>query len=123
MLPDERAVQNWVADQLRNRQRRAYSVEREPHVMDEKEPDIWLRARTTDASLPVEIKVAESWSLPELEVALIDQLGGRYLRAKDASHGILLLVHKKAREQGWRRGDGRWLTFPDVVTFMKSRGC
>ncbi|HME21397.1 MAG TPA: hypothetical protein VKI44_08625 [Acetobacteraceae bacterium] len=120
MLPDERAVQNWVADQLRNRQGRAYSVEREPHVVDEKEPDIRIRARATDASLPIEIKVAESWALPQLEAALIEQLGARYLRAKDASHGILLLVHQNAREQGWRSGDGRWVTFEDVVQHLRT---
>lgn len=120
MLPDERAVQNWVADQLRNRQRRAYSVEREPHVVDEKEPDIRLRARTTDASLPIEIKVVESWTLSQLEAALVEQLGARYLRAKDASHGILLVVHQNAREQGWKSGDGRWLMFREVVLHLRN---
>ena len=69
-LGDERAVQRWVANELRNLQGRAYSVEREPHVVEEKEPDIRLRARTTDTSLPIEIKVAESWTLPKLEDAL-----------------------------------------------------
>ena len=47
-LPDENAVQNWVAQQLRDKQRTAYSVEREPHVVEEKEPDIRLRAKLTD---------------------------------------------------------------------------
>ena len=51
------------------RQRRAYSLEREPHVVDEKEPDIRMRAPKTDASVPIEIKVAESWTLPELEAS------------------------------------------------------
>jgi hypothetical protein len=81
-LADEPAVQNWVAERLRLKQGRAYSVEREPHVADEKEPDVRLRAKATDASLAVEIKVPESWSVPELEAALTDQLCGRYLRAR-----------------------------------------
>lgn len=59
----------WVASELRSRQGRAYSIEREPHVFDEKEPDIRLRAKESDASLPIEIKVPESWSLNELESA------------------------------------------------------
>ena len=61
-----------MANELRNRQGRAYSVEREPHVVDEKEPDIRLRAKASDASLPIEVKVPESWSLAELEEALTD---------------------------------------------------
>jgi hypothetical protein len=66
-LPEETAVQNWIADRLRLTQGRAYSVEREPHVVDEKEPDVRLRARVSDASVAIEIKVPESWTLEQLE--------------------------------------------------------
>ena len=59
-LPDERAVQNWVADRLRAVSERRYTVDREPHVVEEKEPDIRLRAVASDAMLPIEVKVAES---------------------------------------------------------------
>src|SRR5882724_10748229 len=44
-LESENEVQRWVASELRNRQGQAYSLEREPHVADEKEPDIRLRSR------------------------------------------------------------------------------
>ena len=101
-LPNETAVQNWVADRLRLKQGRAYSVEREPHVADEKEPDVRLRAKATDASVAIEIKVPESWTLEALEAALNDQLCGRYLRARDARHGILLFVYKEPRPKGWK---------------------
>jgi hypothetical protein len=118
-LRPEAAVQSWVADRLRLKQGRAYSLEREPQVVEGKMPDIRLRARNTDASLPVEIKVAESWSLPELEDALTNQLGRRYLRAQDAHHGVLLVVHQKARRYGWRDAQGRMLTFPMVIAHLK----
>jgi hypothetical protein len=118
-LPNETSVQVWLANELRNRQGRAYSVEREPHVVEEKEPDIRLRARATDASLPIEVKVAESWSLSQLEDALILQLGGRYLRDQDGKHGVLLLVHQKARGRGWEGTDGTFLTFSEVVAHLR----
>ncbi len=118
-LQPEASVQVWVADRLRMKQGRAYSLEREPQVVEGKMPDIRLRARSTDAGLPVEIKVAESWSLPQLEHALTVQLGGRYLRAQDAHHGVLLVVHQKARRYGWRAADGHFLTFPQVVAHLK----
>lgn len=117
-LPNEAEVQKWVANELRNRQGRAYSVEREPHVADEKEPDIRLRAKASDASLPIEVKVAESWSLNDLIAALNDQLGGRYLRAQDGKHGILLLVHQQARARGWEDANGSFLTFEQVVAHL-----
>ena len=120
-LPNEKAVQIWVADRLRLKQGRAYSVEREPHVVDEKEPDVRLRAKVTDASVAIEIKVAESWTLEALEAALTDQLCGRYLRALDARHGILLLVHQEARPKGWQDTETReFLTFNEVVDRLRA---
>ena len=120
-LPDENAVQNWIADRLNVKKGLAYSVERESHVVDEKEPDVRLRAKAGGASVPIEIKVPESWTLKELEAALIDQLCGQYLRARDARHGILLLVHKKPRSKGWQDTEtGAFLTFSEVVSRLEA---
>ena len=82
-LRGENAVQKWTADRLRLKQGRAYSVEREVHVADEKEPDVRLRAKATDASVPIEVKVAETWTWPELQAALTGQLCDKYLRARE----------------------------------------
>jgi hypothetical protein len=119
-LRDEAAVQNWVADRMRLKQGRSYSVEREVHVAGEKEPDIRLRAKATDASVPAEVKVAESWTLDELEAALQDQLCGQYLRAREGRHGILLLVHQEPRPKGWRDHDGAMLNFNQVVERLQT---
>jgi len=118
-LPAEVNVQNWVADRLRLKQGRSFSVEREPHVIDEKEPDIRARAKAGDASVAIEIKVAESWTLEQLEAALTDQLCGRYLRANDGRHGILLLVHQVERASGWK-AQNRFLTFAQVVAHLQA---
>jgi hypothetical protein len=118
--PDEPAVQNWIAERLRLRQGRSYSVEREPHVVDEKEPDVRLRTKATDASVAIEIKVPESWTAAQLEAALSDQLCGRYLRAHDARHGILLLVHQEQKRKGWKDPDtGMFLSFDKVVERLR----
>jgi hypothetical protein len=119
-LPNENAVQRWVADRMRLKQGRSYSVEREVHVADEKEPDIRLRAKATDANVPVEVKVAESWTLDDLEAALKDQLCAKYLRPREGRHGILLLVHQKSRPKGWQRRDGAMLTFNQVAEYLRS---
>jgi hypothetical protein len=119
-LDNENAVQKWVADRMRLKQGRSYSVEREVHVADEKEPDIRLRAKATDASVPAEVKIAESWTLDELEAALTTQLCGKYLRTREGRHGMLLLVHQKPRSKGWRRRDGVILSFDQVVTHLRT---
>jgi hypothetical protein len=119
-LDGETAVQNWVAERLRLKQGRAYSVEREPHVVEEKEPDVRLRAKATDASVATEIKIAERWTIRQLEAALVEQLCGRYLRARDARHGALLLVHQHARPEGWRDPNtGAFMSFDEVVAHLR----
>jgi hypothetical protein len=118
-LSDEKAVQKWTADRLRLKQGRSYSVEREVHVADEKEPDVRVRTRATDASVPLEVKVAETWTLPQLEAALTTQLCDQYLRAREGRHGILLLVHQKPRPRGWTL-KRKPLTFDAVVARLRT---
>jgi hypothetical protein len=117
---NENEVQRSVANELRNRQGEAYSLEREPHVADDKEPDIRLRARTTDVSLPIEIKDTESgWSLADLEKGLTEQLCGRYLRARGGRHGIYLVVHRKHRTVGWIDKAGKPLQFEALLAHLQ----
>jgi hypothetical protein len=110
-----------VANELKHRKGRAYTLTREPHVADEREPDIRFQSNVTDASMPIEIKVPASWPLPQLEYALTGQLAGRYLREKDKRHGVLLLVHQSARTRGWEDGAGGCLTFAQVVHHLKAK--
>jgi hypothetical protein len=116
----EPAVQKFIAERMRMAQGRAYSLEREVHVVDENEPDIRVRARATDAGVAVEIKDLDSdWSLADLEIALRDQLCGRYLLDKNHRHGILLLVHRHTRPKGWQAADGSFWTLPQVVEHLQ----
>ena len=112
-----------MADRLRQKQGRSFSVEREPHVVHEKEPDVRIRAKATDASVSMEIKVAETWSLTELDDALEVQLCGRYLRSDQGQYGVLLLVHQKGRPKGWQDNNagGKYLCFAEVVDRLRAR--
>jgi hypothetical protein len=120
LLPKETLVQTWTADRLRSEHQHLYSVERESQVVDEKEPDIRLRAKTADASMPMEIKVVDDWRLVELEAALTEQLCAKYLRARGARHGILLMVYQ-GRQKRWRDSKtGASLAFQAVVDRLKA---
>jgi hypothetical protein len=68
----------------------------------------------------VEVKIAESWTLDDLEAALKIQLCGKYLRAREGRHGVLLLVHKRARPKSWLGHDGAILTFDQVVEHLRT---
>jgi hypothetical protein len=118
--PNENAVQKWVADRLDLLKGTSYSVERESRVIDEKEPDVRLRAKQSHATLPIEIKLTDRWSLADLEAALVIQLCGKYLRATDARHGVLLIVHRQPRTEGWRRvGSWECLDFKQLTDHLK----
>lgn len=118
--PDENAVQKWIADRLDLLKGTSYSVERESRVIDEKEPDVRLRAKQSHATLPIEIKLTDRWSLADIEAALMTQLCGKYLRAADARHGVLLLVHRQSRSDGWRKvGSGACLDFEQLIDHLK----
>lgn len=118
-LPNEVDVQNWFAEALAAIQGHSYALEREPHVAEEKEPDIRLSSlRDPSAKSPIEIKVAGSWSLRQLEEALTIQLRDRYLRDKDNRFGILLVVHNSTRVAGWQQGTG-YLQFAEVMAHLK----
>jgi hypothetical protein len=120
-LESENEVQRWVASELRNGQGQAYSLEREPHVADEKEPDIRLRSRATDVSVPIEIKdTGSDWSLKDLEKGLTEQLAGRYLRARDGRYGIYLIVHRHPRPVGWMDTAGNPIQFDAVVARLQA---
>ena len=116
---DERSVQNWFANEFRRDQRLSFSIEREPHVAKEKEPDLRLQARATTAKLPIEIKVAGSWSRVQLEDALTKQLMGRYLLEPDSRWGILLIVCRAKRRKGWRMPDGTYAQISGVVEHLR----
>lgn len=119
-LLNEREVQKWLAWEMERRGGRAFTLEREPHVVDEKEPDIRLQSRVTDASLPIEVKVADSWSIKDLEEAITTQLAVRYLRERDTRHGVLVLVHQNARPKGWSDETGAFLSFAQVVERLRA---
>ena len=119
-LPNEAAVQNWIADRLRRVQGNAYSIEREVHVANEKEPDLRFRAKASDANVAAEIKLAGTWSLQELEDALIKQLCGQYLRSRDGREGIFLLVLQTPRPKGWKLPDGMYLSFEALVERLRN---
>ena len=98
---DERLVQNWFARELKKAARHRYTVHREEEVIDENEPDIRLSSERADGPTSIEIKVANSWNLDQLESALEDQLVGKYMRDQHSRHGILLLTrHGKRTEWG-----------------------
>lgn len=115
-LPDEDAVQRWIATQLDSRKKEAYSVQRETEVAAANAPDIMLTSRHSGVDLPIEIKIVDDMTVPEMEAALETQLCAQYLRHQASRHGILLLIYQHERAVGWTLVPGK-----PLVPFAKVR--
>ena len=87
----EEHLQVFLAGELDRDSRRQYSVHREVEVRHRKEPDIRIAQGGVDGAVSIEVKVADSWTLPQLRRALSEQLVGRYLGSPQSGHGVLLL--------------------------------
>ena len=120
-LPDEPAVQAWLAERLHMVRGNAYSIVREPQTADAKKPDFLFTAKASDAVVATEIKATCSyWTVAQLEDSLVNQLCGQYLRSRYGRDGIFLLVHQKPRAKGWELPDGTYLSFEAVVERLRS---
>ena len=115
-IKEETEMQRTLAWRIRDRANGAYKVTREEEVADHKRPDIRLWTVRGDHKAAVEVKIADKYSLTELEKALRDQLVGQYLRPSYCRAGCLLLTHHK-KERYWMCPDttGKRLNFSEAV--------
>ncbi len=109
----EEDMQKWVAYWLDKLSRRRYVVVREREVDNKKRPDITLQHSGSGASVCIEIKIAQFWTLGQLKEALNEQLVRKYLRARESRHGILLLA--LTHPHRWEAPGTSGLTFRKLV--------
>ncbi|BAI73541.1 hypothetical protein AZL_a00100 (plasmid) [Azospirillum sp. B510] len=117
---EETDVQLWLAGALWVRANRRYTVHREEQVNRAKRTDIRLHNVKCKGPVCIEIKVADKWTVPALEVALEDQLVGQYLHAHEARHGILLLF-RTGKKREWRPNGRAPMTFGQLVEHLRGR--
>lgn len=117
----ESDFQRWLAHELELRARDRYLVVREPHSVDEKEPDILLATKNGAAKVAIEMKLVdkEHNSLRKLESGLSKQLVGQYLRHDSCRHGIYVLVRQNKNQ--WRTRSGLQLNFEQLVTRLSQK--
>ncbi len=96
-----------------------YSVPQEEELADAKRPDIRIHGFGFDGPVPIELKIACSWTGPQLVERLNNQLCGQYLRDIRSSYGIFLLVHI-GQQQHWEHPQTRKnLNFDSLVQLLR----
>ena len=119
-LGNEAEAQLWFADRLREKGRGVFTVDREEIVIRGNKPDIRVRSVEGDGMVSVEMKIADNWSFRQLQDALETQLP-QYLRDPKARHGILLLIYKGSKKQGWEPPSNASANFAELTDSLSNQ--
>ncbi len=115
----ETQMRTFIADWCRTRARRCYVVPQEEEFADKKSPDIRFQSTLFDGPVPVELKLADRWSGPDLIERLENQLCDDYMRDRRSSRGIYLVVHQ-GRKTSWQLpGGGCVGSVDELVTALQ----
>jgi len=116
---DEIQFQVFLRNELERRSSGRYSVTREDELADGTKPDlrIWVSGM---GPVSVEVKIAERWTLNDLESTLPNQLVGQYMKDQAARHGVLVLV-SAGKAKTWGVGAQRIERFRDLILHLQKR--
>jgi hypothetical protein len=117
---EELHMQRTLAWRLEYAANGAYKISREEEVADRKKPDFRLATTRGDQKAAIELKIADKWTLTELEDALRDQLVVQYLRHDTCRAGCLLLTYH-GKKQYWEKPTTRQrLSFSELIEHLRS---
>ena len=82
--------------------------------------DIWVQNPRVQSPVPIELKLLEKWSGPDLCERLRNQLAGDYLREAAAGCGVMLLIWQgKSTQSSWQI-DGQPVSLAELENALKS---
>jgi hypothetical protein len=96
----ETDMRKYIGRELREKALGRYSIPQEEEFADAKKPDLRFHGTNFDGPVPVELKLADNWTGPELFERLENQLCGDYLRDNRSRRGIFVLVYR-GKKPGW----------------------
>ena len=120
-ITDETGMQRTLAWRIRDKANGAYKVTREEEVADRKQPDIRLLAVRGDQKAVIELKIADNWTIKQIEQALCNQLTGQYLRHENCKAGCLLLTYHGIKKYWVHPETKKHLAFLEIVTLLNEK--
>lgn len=116
----ETDMRKYIGDWLRDRAQNRYAVPQEEELADNKRMDLRLHGVGFDAPIPIELKLAEKWSGPELFERLENQLCGDYLRDNRSNRGLFILVYRGEQSNWELPGTRKRSDFSGLVTNLQA---
>lgn len=113
----EAEVRNAIGDKLRDWAQGRYQIEQEAELADGKRTDLRMIGSEFDGRIPIELKLADRWSGPDLMERLENQLCGDYLRDDRSNYGIFLLANR-AKDKKWHI-ERKSVNFPELVDALQ----
>lgn len=117
----ETEVRNFIGSWCRSRAAGRYAIPQEEELADAKRPDLRIHGMGFDGPVPIELKLADNWTGPQLFERLENQLCGDYLRDVRSSRGVYMLVWSGAKGSWEHPTYGRLVGLDALVTALKDR--
>lgn len=96
----ETEMRKFIGRELREKASGRYFIPQEEELADAKKIDLRFQGVGFDGPVPVDLKLADNWSGPDLFERLGNQLCGDYLRDNRSNRGIFVLVYR-GEKTGW----------------------
>ncbi|NTU73465.1 hypothetical protein HGB07_04840 [Candidatus Roizmanbacteria bacterium] len=98
-IKQETDIRKYIGKELRDKAQGRYSIPQEEELADAKKPDLRFLGTGFDGPVPVELKLADNWTGPQLFERLENQLCGDYLRDSRSGRGLFVLVYRGEKSQ------------------------
>lgn len=116
----ETDMRKYIGNWCRERAAGRYSIPQEEELADAKRPDFRAHGSAFDAPVPIELKLADNWSGPDLLERLENQLCGDYLRDTRSSRGLFVLVYRGDKTTWQLPGKKSGVSFTELVEALRS---
>jgi hypothetical protein len=100
----ETDMRKYIGGVLREKASGRYSIPQEEELADAKKPDLRFHGANFDGPVPVELKLADNWTGPQLLERMENQLCGDYLRDNRSNRGFFVLVYQ-GKKKHWEIPD------------------
>jgi hypothetical protein len=116
----ETDMRKYIGHELREKAFGRYAVPQEEEFADGKKPDIRFHGMGFDGPVPVELKLADNWTGPDVFERLENQLCGDYLRDNRSNRGLFVLVYR-GEKAGWDvPGETNRVDFVGLIAALQS---
>ncbi len=116
-VTNEPELRRYFANRLRKSSRSIYTVGSEEELADATRTDIRFNTPQVSAPVPIELKIADNWTLGQLIERLENQLVGQYMRV--SQYGIFLVVHNGQKKSWEDTHAKKLLGFTELIEALK----